>query len=109
MEGLVRGAPSGVHLIVTSRRPVPFPIERLRGQGQVVEIHADMLRFDRDEVAALLERLTPPATELADELMRRTDGWPALVRLVVESLRDVPPDERAREERMRAQMEAAKK
>jgi DNA-binding SARP family transcriptional activator len=101
VAGLIRGAPVGVRLVVTSRRPVPFPIERLRGQALVVELGAEQLRFDDTEVEALLDRLDPPATDLAAELQQRTQGWPALVRLVIESLRDVPaPDRRAALARM---------
>jgi DNA-binding SARP family transcriptional activator len=96
VEGLVRGAPPKLHLIITSRWPLPFPIERLRGQGQVVELTGDQLRFDRSEVEAILARLDPPAPELTDALMERTEGWPALVRLVVESMRDGAPELRAR-------------
>ncbi|HEX6868381.1 MAG TPA: AAA family ATPase, partial [Candidatus Limnocylindrales bacterium] len=96
IEGLVRGAPPRLHLLITSRWPMPFPIERLRGQGQVVELSGGQLRFDRDELAALLEGLDPPAPHLVEALQARTEGWPALVRLVIESMRDEPVDERER-------------
>jgi DNA-binding SARP family transcriptional activator/tetratricopeptide (TPR) repeat protein len=96
VEGLVRGAPPRLHLIITSRWPLPFPIERLRGQGQVIELTGDQLRFDRSEVEAILLRLDPPAPGLTDDLMARTEGWPALVRLVVESMRVEVPERRER-------------
>jgi ATP/maltotriose-dependent transcriptional regulator MalT len=96
IDALVRGAPPTLHVVVTSRQPIPFAIQRLRGQGQIVEIGADRLRFDDEEAAALLARLEPPMPEAGADVTRVTEGWPALVRLVIESFRDEPPDDRAR-------------
>jgi len=45
IEGLVRTAPSTLHLIVASRSPMPFGIDRLRGRGQVLEIDATALQL----------------------------------------------------------------
>ncbi|MGA8488611.1 MAG: tetratricopeptide repeat protein, partial [Gaiella sp.] len=80
-----------------------FPVERLRGQGQVLEITGSQLAFDVDETATLLMQLTGAADPaVAAELHRLTGGWPAAVRLAVESLRGVDPgDMPAALERMR--------
>jgi DNA-binding SARP family transcriptional activator len=94
VEALVRGAPPDLHLILTSRMPIGFPVERLRGQGQVVEVAGDQLGFDLAEVRALLGQLEPSAAELADEVFRVTGGWPALTRLVTETLRNTSPGDR---------------
>jgi ATP/maltotriose-dependent transcriptional regulator MalT/DNA-binding SARP family transcriptional activator len=94
IEALVRGAPRAVHLVVTSRLPIAFPIERLRGQGQVIELGAEQLVFDRDEIEDLVMTLEPPATDLTDDIVALAGGWPALTRLVLESLRVAPPADR---------------
>jgi ATP/maltotriose-dependent transcriptional regulator MalT/DNA-binding SARP family transcriptional activator len=95
VEGLVRGAPPHLHLVLTSRDLIPFPVERLRGQGQVVEIRPDQLLFDAAETSAFLEGLGADAAEHAAAVHELTGGWPALTRLVLESLRGVAPTERA--------------
>lgn len=97
IEALCRQAPQRLHVVIASRSEIPFPIERLRGQGQVLEITGSDLAFDVDETAYLLEVLTGTTDEAtAAELQRATGGWPAAVRLAVESLRGHPPDARAR-------------
>lgn len=103
IEALCRQAPERLHLVVASRDELPFPVERLRGQGQVLEITGSQLAFDVDETATLLMQLTGAAgPAVAAELHRLTGGWPAAVRLAVESLRGVDPgDMPAALERMR--------
>ena len=91
VEALCRQAPERLHLVVASRDDLPFPVERLRGQGQVLEITGSQLAFDVDETAMLLSDLTggtDPA--VAADLQRLTGGWPAAVRLAAEALRGVP-------------------
>ena len=103
IEALCRQAPERLHLVLASRAELPFPVERLRGQGQVMEITGSQLAFDVDETATLLTELTGDADPaVAAELHRLTGGWPAAVRLAVESLRGVAPaDMPAALERMR--------
>jgi ATP/maltotriose-dependent transcriptional regulator MalT/DNA-binding SARP family transcriptional activator len=91
IEALCRQAPSRFHVVLTSRTELPFPIERLRGQGQVLEIDGADLAFDVEETALLLSTLAgTDDAETALELHRATGGWPAAVRLAVETLRGVP-------------------
>jgi ATP/maltotriose-dependent transcriptional regulator MalT/DNA-binding SARP family transcriptional activator len=103
IEALCRQAPERLHLVIASRDELPFPVERLRGQGQVMEITGSQLAFDVDETTTLLMELTGDADPaVAAELHRLTGGWPAAVRLAVEFLRGVPPaDMPAALERMR--------
>lgn len=92
IEALCRQAPPRLHLVLSSRSELPFPIERLRGQGQVLELTSAALAFDAGETAALLEAHVGRAdTEIAAELHGATGGWPAAVRLAVEALRGLPP------------------
>ena len=91
VASLCREAPPGLHLVLTSRKELPFAFDRLRGRGQVLELGAADLAFSESEVAALLP---PESAALAPELRAATDGWPAAVRLAIEALRAVPAEER---------------
>ena len=94
LESLCRQAPAGLHLVLASRGAPPFAVERMRGQGDVLTLTAHDLAFSRAEVSAVLASLLPAApTELAESLHRITAGWPALIRIVVESLRPLAPSE----------------
>jgi LuxR family maltose regulon positive regulatory protein len=81
---LLTNAPSNFHLIVATRTEPPLPLARLRSQNQLLEVDTSVLRFDLDEMRQFLaqERLgaLPPA-ELA-ELLAKTEGWPAVMRIV---------------------------
>ena len=94
IESLLRGAPPSLHVMLISRRSMPFGTERLRGQGQVVELAADRLAFTEDETATLLAHLGDDARLLAPRLQAVTSGWPAAVRLAAEALVDVPAADR---------------
>ncbi len=97
VESLVRNAPPRLHVVLASRDEPPFPIERLRGQGQVVELTARELAFTTDETRQLLEEaLGDSGDEVAGHLQEASRGWPAAVRLALEALRDVSPEERRR-------------
>jgi ATP/maltotriose-dependent transcriptional regulator MalT/DNA-binding SARP family transcriptional activator len=97
VEGLCRQSPSTLHVVLASRADLPFPIERLRGQGQVVEVAAGELAFTREETAAMLaSALGDDADELAASVHEATGGWPAAVRLALEALRGVSGPERRR-------------
>lgn len=94
IEGLVRQAPGRFHLVLSSRSDPPFPVGRLRGRGQVMDIGPAQLRFEPDEVRALLEALLEGADPvLAERVHAMTEGWPAAVRLAAEALRGVPEEE----------------
>jgi ATP/maltotriose-dependent transcriptional regulator MalT len=95
IEGLVRTAPSRLHMVVASRTQLPFGIDRLRGRGQVMEIDATALAFTVSETFAVLQKvLGEGSEELAESLQAAVQGWPAAVRLAVEALRTAPADER---------------
>lgn len=96
VDALCRQAPASLHVVLSSRTELPFPIERLRGQGHVLEIAGVDLAFDVEETRALLAAVTgDDDAETAAALHAATGGWPAAVRLAVETLRDTPPERRA--------------
>jgi ATP/maltotriose-dependent transcriptional regulator MalT/DNA-binding SARP family transcriptional activator len=96
IETLCREAPASFHLVLASREDPPFAIDRLRGEGQVLEITGRELAFTVAEVEALLTaELGDEAAPAAGDIAEATGGWPAAVRLVIEALRTVSPDERS--------------
>lgn len=95
VAGLCRHAPTRLHLVLSSRTDPPFPVARLRGRGQLLELDAGLLRFSVPETGALLAAaLGPDGAELAGVLHRWTGGWPAATVLAAESLRLRPADQR---------------
>lgn len=96
-EGLVRQCPPQLHLVLSGRADPPFRIQRLRGQGQVLELDAAQLAFSVAEVADLLElSLDAAARTLAARAHELTDGWPAAVRLAIGALERARPGDRER-------------
>jgi ATP/maltotriose-dependent transcriptional regulator MalT/DNA-binding SARP family transcriptional activator len=91
IEALCRHAPPRLHLVISGRRPPPFQIERLRGQGQLLEIDGGQLAFTVEEVGELVEaQLGPASGEIAAEIHRVAGGWPAAVTLAIEALKSSP-------------------
>ncbi|MEW5992229.1 MAG: tetratricopeptide repeat protein [Chloroflexota bacterium] len=92
IEALCLGAPPLLHLVVASREDLPFPIARLRGQGQAVELTGSALAFSEEETArALGIWLDGPVEGIAATLHAATGGWPAAVRLAAEAVLPAPP------------------
>lgn len=95
VESLCQQAPERLHLVLISRRELPFSLQRLRGRGLVTEIHASDLAFDVADVEALLDKTVgkdPPG--LSRRVWEHTGGWAAAVHCVVEMLRVVGADQR---------------
>jgi LuxR family maltose regulon positive regulatory protein len=81
--------PSTIRLVISSRSDPPLPLARLRARGELLEVHADELRFDGPESSTLLNDalgLNLDADEI-DTLQERTEGWPAGLYLAALSLR----------------------
>lgn len=91
VEALCRHAPPRLHLVIAGRRQPPFQIERLRGQGQLLEIDGSQLAFTVEEVGEVVQRqLGVDAGDLAKEIHRIAGGWPAAVTLAIEALKASP-------------------
>jgi ATP/maltotriose-dependent transcriptional regulator MalT/DNA-binding SARP family transcriptional activator len=87
VAGICRRAPARLHLVLGSRDAMPFPLERMAAHGDVGRFDARDLAFTADEVAALLAVGGHVAADgLPGAIVDATDGWPAAVRLVIESL-----------------------
>ena len=94
VEALCRHAPPRLHVVIAGRRQPPFQIERLRGQGQLLEIDGAQLAFSVEEVGALVSRrLGREDGDIAPAIHRIAGGWPAAVTLAIEALKSSPHDE----------------
>ena len=86
---LLEHLPPQVHLLISTRVDPDLPLSRWRGRGELVELRAADLRFNRDEAADYLRDAT--GLELAatdvDALGERTEGWIAALQLAAVSLR----------------------
>jgi LuxR family transcriptional regulator, maltose regulon positive regulatory protein len=70
--------PNGWRLVLASRDHIPIPESRLRVHGQLVEIGVDELAMSRAEALALLSGAGLELSDsMTDELVLRTEGWPA--------------------------------
>jgi LuxR family transcriptional regulator, maltose regulon positive regulatory protein len=65
-------------LVLSTRDQSTFPLGRLRTSGLLLELDAEDLRMGNEEARALLaaEQIEAPDDEI-DELVGRTEGWPA--------------------------------
>lgn len=90
---LVEHMPDGLRLVILTRSDPPWPLARLRANGQMSELRAADLRFTPDEAAEFLTRtmgLDLPTGDVA-VLEQRTEGWIAALQMAAISL-DGHPD-----------------
>jgi LuxR family maltose regulon positive regulatory protein len=70
--------PSGWQIALASRSTVPLPAARLRAQGGIVEVSAEDLAMGPLEASSLLEGAGVDSFQAGiQELVQRTEGWPA--------------------------------
>jgi LuxR family maltose regulon positive regulatory protein len=86
---LLRHMPRSLQVVLTTRAEPPLPLARLRTAGELAEIRAAELRFTAPQAGALLQsvadvQLSEPDL---DDLVERTEGWPAGIYLAALSLR----------------------
>src|SRR5690606_38624495 len=96
LADLCHTAPARLHLALAGRGELPFPTERLQLHGEMQLLTADALRFDQAETEDLLTAVAGAGTgEFAARVYALTGGWPAAVRLIADTLADIPAEERA--------------
>ncbi len=80
----------GMHLVVATRADPPLPLARLRGRGQLTELHAAELRFTSSEAGVYFNDTM--ALDLSAEhvaaLEQRTEGWIVGMQLAALSLQE---------------------
>jgi LuxR family maltose regulon positive regulatory protein len=84
---LLEGAGERLRLVMTTRADPPMPLHRYRLEGTLAEIRHDEIAFNRNEVEGLLNLhgLALPDASVAD-VVERTEGWAAGVRLAALAL-----------------------
>lgn len=90
---LVEHVPPGLRMVILTRSDPPWPLARLRANGQMSELRDADLRFTPDETAEFLTRvmgLDLPTGDVAI-LEERTEGWIAALQMAAISL-DGHPD-----------------
>jgi LuxR family maltose regulon positive regulatory protein len=86
---LVEHAPPSFQLVVSTRTEPALPLAALRAHGELLELRARELGFNAHEAEVFLnDRLELGlAHDDVDELVERTEGWPAGLYLAALSLR----------------------
>jgi LuxR family maltose regulon positive regulatory protein len=85
---LVRRSPAGLRLVLASRTDPPISVPRLRLEGRLHELRADVLRFTMADTAAMLRATgLELTTAQVAVLQARTEGWAAGLRLAALALR----------------------
>jgi LuxR family maltose regulon positive regulatory protein len=71
------------HTLIATRSDPPFPLGRLRARGELKELRASDLRFDKNEATAFLNEVMNLDLTAADvsALEDRTEGWIAGLQL----------------------------
>jgi LuxR family maltose regulon positive regulatory protein len=90
MTFLLDHLPPQMHLIVISRADPPLPVARLRGQGQLVELRQNDLRFSATEAADFLNQVMKLGLSEEDitRLNKRTEGWVAGLQMAAVSIQE---------------------
>lgn len=87
LRELIAQRPATMRIVIASRGSVALGLAKLRLTERVLDVGADLLRFDMEELYALLAACGASAsTDSVRDLMRATDGWPALLTLAAQTL-----------------------
>lgn len=93
LRSLVERPVPSLALVATTRNDPPWPLTRLRLAGLLAEIRPGDLAFRDDEAAALFAQLgVSAADEHVREMVARTGGWAAGMRLAALDLATRPDD-----------------
>jgi LuxR family maltose regulon positive regulatory protein len=88
--------PWQIRLVLITHKTPSLPLARLRASGEVLELGAADLQFDRDETAKFLKSRGHNLTEDEREtLFARTEGWIAALNLASLAIKRLPETETA--------------
>jgi len=88
VAAFIAHGPSNLHFLLASRSMPDLPVASLRAHADVIDISAEDLCFNAEEVARFLReaRGLDLSDEQIDSLIERTEGWPAGLQLASFSL-----------------------
>lgn len=77
VDYLLNYLPANLHLVISSRADPPLQLSRLRGQGFLLEIRMQDLRFTKEEARQFLTReiQTALSDQTLSQLTTWTEGW----------------------------------
>ena len=88
LEQFLLHLPPCLRVVLLSRRLPQLPVDRLRAQGQLAEVHFAELRFSPGEARELLSRLSPSlADKQVDAVVSHAAGWAAGLQLAAYAAR----------------------
>lgn len=88
LDALVERLPAQWTVVISTRIAPRLALARWRAADELAEFGQDALRFNMDEARALAQAEQAPGLEARlPELMERTQGWPAGLRLCFAALR----------------------
>ncbi|MFC6633164.1 HTH-type transcriptional regulator MalT [Microbulbifer taiwanensis] len=87
---LLRHAPAGIGVVLTSRSQPPLGLASLRVAGRLLELGSEELALNTEEIAQLLQQRLPfnLDSDRAGQLHLLSEGWPPAVQLFALSVRD---------------------
>ncbi len=82
LHELIEALPASFHLICTGRSTPELSSARERGYGRLFELGVGELSFSEADIAAAFvgAGLTPPGDAELERFLRRSEGWPMIVR-----------------------------
>ena len=87
---LLRHAPAGIGVIITSRSQPPLGLGNLRLQGRLLELGSESLALSLEETTQLLNQRLPftLGSDRVAQLHQLSEGWPPAVQMFALSVRD---------------------
>lgn len=87
LRQIIARRPASMRIVIATRGPLALGLSKLSLSEPVLDLGPDLLRFDMEELQALLsDRVCAASVDVARDLMRATEGWPALLTLAVQTL-----------------------
>jgi len=89
VSSLLEHPPESLHIVLLTRVDPAIGLAGLRAHGWLTEVRAADLSFTTDQIRTLLANNhdLEPTPESVSEIARKTEGWPAGVRLSLEASR----------------------
>lgn len=91
VEFLLTYLPSSLRLVIAARMDPPLPLARMRARGELEEVRVADLRCTASEGAQLLADVSHAGDivrRTGEQLVERTEGWPAGLHLAALALRE---------------------
>ena len=95
LQLLLKCQPEALHFVIITREDPPFPLPRMRVQGQITEIRERDLRFSQTEAQTFLVKTMGLELSAQDigKLEERTEGWAAGMQLAALAMEELSNEE----------------